>query len=101
MLDDMHSIVKNYLKQRTSFENGCIGNPFYVNNGQIFWDRYFLGIISQSHDPSAIRIHYKKALGTMIDFMDFVREVYYGQSKLRVLYLQAIFEATRMLLYYY
>lgn len=92
MLNDLHSIVKNYLKYKTSFENGRVGNPFYTENENILWERYFLGIVSQSHSPDAIRRYYTKALGTMIDFMDFVRGVYYGQSKLRVLYLEAIFE---------
>jgi hypothetical protein len=92
MLDDLYKIVKSYLKQRTSFENGCIGNPFYVDNKQILWERYFLGIVSKSHDPNVLRRYYTKALGEMIDSMEFAREVYYGQSKLRVPYLKAIFE---------
>lgn len=49
MLDDLHELVKTYLKHSTPYLNGFIGNPFCDKN-----NFYYKGIVVGKHNPNVL-----------------------------------------------
>ena len=49
MLDDLHELVKIYLKHSTPYLNGFIGNPFCARD-----NFYYKGIVVGKHNPNVL-----------------------------------------------
>lgn len=92
MLEDLHKLVKTYLKHSTPYLNGLIGNPFCIKD-----NFYYKGIVVGKHNPNVL-INCLSEIGNPNPIM-FVRWIYESIGEKSWKYTVVLMKLSKKLVY--